>query len=88
MKHPLQTALAAAVVAVMMLVPGAPAALERADAVGTEEYVPFVTDFPRPVSGSASPEPFVPFVTDFPKPAAAPVPAGASTSGIDWKLYG
>jgi hypothetical protein len=31
-----------------------------------EEYVAFVTDFPKPVTSTATPEPFVPFVTDFP----------------------
>lgn len=57
-------------------------------ATGTQ-YVPFVTDFPKP----AAEEPFVPFVTDFrkpeaPSPAAAPTtpsPAPkASMSRIDW----
>jgi hypothetical protein len=62
--------------------------------VPSEEYVPFVTDFPEPAAGTATPEPFVPFVTDFPKPAGAPVPPAAPTtpsptpkasaSGIDW----
>jgi predicted flap endonuclease-1-like 5' DNA nuclease len=58
-------------------------------ATGTQ-YVPFVTDFPKP----AAEEPFVSFVTDFRKPAAAPAPTAApttpspapkaSTSRIDW----
>jgi hypothetical protein len=30
----------------------------------TDEFVPFVTDFPKPAA------PFVPFVTDFPKPGS------------------
>ena len=44
-----------------------------------DEYVPFVTDFPR------ASEPYVPFVSDFPRPA--PTPAAAPrpvASGLDW----
>ena len=49
-----------------------------ATAGATTEYVPFVSDFPRPA------EPYVPFVTDFP---AAPAPASAPqpvSGGTDW----
>lgn len=43
-----------------------------------EEYVPFVTDFPK------ASEKYVPFVSDFPRPATpAPAPE-AEASGIDW----
>jgi hypothetical protein len=43
-------------------------------ASAAEEYVPFVTDFPKPA------ERYVPFVSDFPQPVApAPDPAGGTT---------
>ena len=45
-----------------------------------EEYVPFVTDFPKPVVTVH--DEYIPFVTDFPKPAAPA--AKADASGIDW----
>jgi hypothetical protein len=38
------------------------------------DYVPFVTDFPEPVTTA-----FVPFVTDFPQPAASPDQAADPT---------
>jgi hypothetical protein len=56
------TALAAATLAILVgLLPGG----ARADAAAKPDFVPFVTDFPKPVA-----KPFVPFVTDFPKPVA------------------
>ena len=58
---PAQLALVAALLAAVVagLAPDGPrAATSAKDA----EFIPFVTDFPKPV------EPFVPFVTDFPKP--------------------
>jgi hypothetical protein len=51
---------------------------DRADA-RADEYVPFVTDFPR------ASEPYVPFVSDFPRPAPTPSAAPRpDASGIDW----
>jgi hypothetical protein len=72
--------LAIALSAAVMLAPSAPAGLLTEEPVQSEEYVPFVTDFPKPVA-KPTPEPFVPFVTDFPKPAASPA-ANRSSSGI------
>jgi hypothetical protein len=42
----------------------APTGSQAADPAVTDEFIPFVTDFPKPAA------PFVPFVTDFPKPGA------------------
>jgi hypothetical protein len=36
-----------------------------ATAANNDAFIPFVTDFPKPVA------PFIPFVTDFPKPKSA-----------------
>lgn len=94
MKHRLSTALALAAAAAVMLVPGGQAA-PREQSVSTEEYVPFVTDFPKP----AEQEPYVPFVTDFPGPATSSGPAGMpvapdtrspapSASELDWGSVG
>jgi hypothetical protein len=50
-------------------------ALVAAGSAGAQEYVPFVTDFPRS-GGTAE---FIPFVTDFamePRPAGEPVVIG------------
>ena len=66
-----RAALATAALAAALLVPGANAAGGR-DAPA-EEYVPFVTDFPR---AEQAQQPYVPFVTDFPRPAT---PAAAAT---------
>ena len=52
-------------------------------ALASGEYVPFVTDFPKPAASTEAAEPFVPFVTDFPKSAATPA-VTASIGGIDW----
>jgi hypothetical protein len=38
---------------------------QAADPAVTNEFIAFVTDFPKPAA------PFVPFVTDFPKPISA-----------------
>ena len=44
-------------------------------ALAGTEYVPFATDFGKPVAGAADSQPYVPFVTDFPKPATGPAAA-------------
>jgi hypothetical protein len=86
MKH-LPTILSATLVAAVMLVAGAPAAVGE-DVARSEEYVPFVTDFPRPATSKPAAEPFVPFVTDFPKPTNRSVTPRESTGGIDWAVVG
>lgn len=86
MKH-LPTILSATVVAAVMLVAGAPAAVGE-EVARSEEYVPFVTDFPRPAATKPPAEPFVPFVTDFPKPTNRPVTPRESAGGTDWALLG
>jgi hypothetical protein len=44
---------------------GLVAAGASADSASNDEFVPFVTDFPKPAAN-----PFIPFVTDFPKPGS------------------
>jgi hypothetical protein len=81
-------ALALVTLALAMLVPAAHAGVPRSQPLQSEDYVAFVTDFPKPVASDATEERFTPFVTDFPNRAAADAPlnptATASTSGIDW----
>jgi hypothetical protein len=73
MNNRTRAALAALAAALLAAVGGVPAA-----AAPTEEYVPFVTDFPT------QEQEYVPFVTDFPRPAAPAPEAHGSPIGIDW----
>lgn len=50
MKRQLAIVLTAVMLAAAMLVPGAQAGLPTERPVQTEEYVPFVTDFPKPAA--------------------------------------
>jgi MYXO-CTERM domain-containing protein len=70
----IRTTLAVLTATVVAAVGVAPAA------AATDEYVPFVTDFPKPA------ERYVPFVSDFPEPVSpAPAPQPVA-DGIDWAV--
>ena len=87
-------AVAAVAVAASAHVPPAHAALPASGGGQPQEYIPFVTDFPKPGTQTAAAERFIPGVTDVPttsvapaapaeRPAAAAEPTATGTAGDD-----